>query len=194
MHQEFAVEMQNVLHVITFRSVDVPDKLREIRQRNVFIWNVTITATAVHQMRASIISASIPALFRTFADTVLIVRRLIIAQYAPVNLAAQVIRILDALRFNIVRAIHSVQLVQYAMEGYAQRSVEVQEIALAINSVSMGFVSLPAEVILVVQNINTAIITYVFKNYVVRQTTIAHTMKNASRIILDRRSVAELAT
>lgn len=71
-------------------------------------------------MRASIISASIPALFRTFADTVLTARRLIIARYALVNLAAQVIRILDALRFNIARAIHSAQPVQYATEGYVQ--------------------------------------------------------------------------
>lgn len=76
--------------------------------------------TAVHQMHASIISALIPALFRTFADMVLIVHRLIIARYAPVNLAAQVIRILGALRFNIAKVIHSVQPVQYATEGYAQ--------------------------------------------------------------------------
>jgi len=64
--------------------------------------------------------------------------------------------------------------------------VEVQEIASAINSVSMAFVSLPAEVILVVRNINIAIIIYVFKNYVVRQTMTVHTMKNVLKIILDR--------
>ena len=64
--------------------------------------------------------------------------------------------------------------------------MEVQEIALAINSVLMVFVSLPAEVILAAQNINTAITIYVFKNYVVRQTMIAHMTKNVLRIILDR--------
>jgi len=64
--------------------------------------------------------------------------------------------------------------------------VEVQEIASAINSVLMVFVSLPAELILAVQNINTAITIYVFKNYVVRQTMTAHMTKNVLRIILDR--------
>lgn len=64
--------------------------------------------------------------------------------------------------------------------------MEVQEIALAINSVSMVSVNPPAEVILAVRNINTAIIVYVFKNYVVSQIMIAHTMKNALKIILDR--------
>lgn len=89
-------------------------------RRSVFIWSATITVTAIHQMRALIINVSIPAPFRTFADMVLIVRRLIIARYAPVNLAAQAIRILGVLRFNIARVIHSVQPVQCAMEGYAQ--------------------------------------------------------------------------
>lgn len=89
-------------------------------RRNVFIWNATITVTAIHQMRASIINASIPAPFRTFVDMVLIAHRLIIARYAPVNLAAQVIRILGVLHFNIARVIHNVQPVQYAMEGYVQ--------------------------------------------------------------------------
>jgi len=73
-------------------------------------------------MRALIISASIPAPFRTFVDMVLIVRRLIIARYAPVNLAAQVIRILGVLHFNIARVIYSVQPVQCATVGYAQVS------------------------------------------------------------------------
>lgn len=91
-------------------------------RRNVFIWSATTIVTAIRQMRASITSALIPALFRTFADTVLIARRLITVRYAPANLAAQVIRILDVLRFNIARVIHNVQLVQYAMEGYAQVS------------------------------------------------------------------------
>lgn len=75
---------------------------------------------AVHQMRALIINASILVLFQTFADMVLIVRRLIIARYAPVNLAAQVIQILDALHFNIARVTHSAQPVQCATEEYAQ--------------------------------------------------------------------------
>lgn len=177
-----------------FRSVDVLDKLQEIQQRNVFIWSATITAIVVHRMRALITSASILARYLMFADMVLIVRRLITARYALVNLVVQVIRILGALRSNIARVIHSVQPVQCATEGYAQRFVEVREIASATNSVSMVFVSPPAEVILVVQNINTAIITYVFKNYVVRPTTIAHTTKNVLRIILDRRSVVKLVT
>lgn len=188
------VETRNVSRVITHRSVGVPDKLREIRRRNAFIWSATTTVTVIRQTRASIISALTPALFRTFADTVLIARRLITVRYAPANLAAQVIRILDVLRFNIARAIYNVQPVRCAMEGYAQRSAEVQETASATNSVSMVFVSPPVEVILVVRNINTAIITYVFKNYVVRQTTTARTMKSASKIILDRRSVVEFAT
>lgn len=89
-------------------------------RRNVFIWNATITAIVVHQMRALIISASIPVLFRTFVDMVLIVRRLIIARYVPVNLAVQVIRILGVLHFNIARVIHSVRPVQCATVGYAQ--------------------------------------------------------------------------
>lgn len=64
--------------------------------------------------------------------------------------------------------------------------MEVQEIVSATNSVLMAFVNPPAEVILAAQNTNTAIITYVFKNYVVYQTTTVHMMKNALRIILDR--------
>jgi len=71
-------------------------------------------------MCASITNVSILALFRTFVDMVLIVHRLIIARYAPVNLAAQVIRILDVLHFNIAKVTHSVQPVQYATEEYAQ--------------------------------------------------------------------------
>lgn len=71
-------------------------------------------------MRVSIINASILVPFRTFVDMELIVPRSIIARFVPVNLAAQVIRILDVRRSNIARLTLNAQLVQCAMEVYAQ--------------------------------------------------------------------------
>lgn len=64
--------------------------------------------------------------------------------------------------------------------------MEVREIALVINSASMAFVSLLAEVILAAQNTNTAITTYVFKNYVARQIVTVDMMKSALKTISDR--------
>lgn len=50
----------------------------------------------------------------------------------------------------------------------------------------MAFVSLLAEVIPAARNINTAIITYVFKNYVARQTMTVRMTKSALKTISDR--------
>lgn len=71
-------------------------------------------------MHVSIINASILVLFRMFVDMELIAPRSIIARFVPVNLAAQVIRILDARRSNIARLTRNAQLVRCAMEVYAQ--------------------------------------------------------------------------
>lgn len=71
-------------------------------------------------MHVSIINASILVLFRTFVDMELIVLRSIIARCVPVNLAAQVIRILDARHSNIARLIRSAQPVRCATEVYVQ--------------------------------------------------------------------------
>lgn len=71
-------------------------------------------------MHALIINASILVLFRTFVDMELIAPRSIIARCVPVNLAAQVIRILDARRSSIARLIRNAQPVRCATEVYAQ--------------------------------------------------------------------------
>lgn len=181
------------MHVITFQSADVLDRQQEIQQRSVFIWSATIIATAVNRMHASIISASIPAPFRTFADTGPIAPRSIIARSVPVNLAAQVIRILDARRSSIASPTRSARPVRCATEVYAQRFAEVREIASAISSASMAFVSLLAEAISAARNINTAIITYVFKNYVARRTVTVDMTKSALKTISDRPSAVQLA-
>jgi hypothetical protein len=149
---------------------------------------------AVNLTLVSIINASIPARFRTYADTGPIVRRLIIARYAPVNLAVQVIRISDALQFSIAKVTPSVQPGQRVTEVYVQHFVEVRETASAINFALMVSASLLVGVTQAVQNINTAIIAYVFKNYGVHQTMVAHTMKNALKITSDRRNVTKRAT
>jgi len=71
-------------------------------------------------MHASITNASIPALFRMFADMEPIAPRSITARCALANLVARVIRISVALLFNIAKVTRSARPVQPATEAYAQ--------------------------------------------------------------------------